>query len=612
MRRTGRRAAALLALVAVIALGPGAPAASGQGESDGPTLNAGGEISYPPAGGAVPIDDDLTIEGDADGSLEAAIVSIGGNSMRTDDALGITGQGGASGTVEGLDWAFEPATGTMTISGDADLATYQAALRQVTFSSAEGELDSERLITISLGAPIPYIDNGHFYQFVSAPTIGWTDAAQAAEATTYAGMQGYLVTVTSAEENTFVADTVVGKGWIGASDADIDKEWYWVTGPEAGTHFFTQASADDGCGAGAAEEQPVGDHYENWDPGPPEPNDFPTGCEGEEDYGNLSDDGLWNDWPESGAEQAFGYIVEYGGLEGAPSQTTLGTVRIQPYEPSITIEAMAVGSDPDVAITFTVAPEIEGCAAEQTATLPAGQGAVVVPVDAEAEQTACTYTVTPTVSGGYTVAPDEATGVGVDETVAFTSTSPPPDSLPDTGSPSPVAITLGLVLVGSGWLLLAGRRRAVGAAADAADTADPLPGIAWTETGPVRTAHTGSLESVDATAGISPAGSADSGAGVPVTRSVDAAVGICSAGSADSGAGVPVTRSVDAAVGICSAGSADSGAGVPVTRSVDAAADSETDARLAGDSRRSARDPVSPERSIVEDLLDLLEDLGKY
>ncbi|WP_442765338.1 DUF4347 domain-containing protein [Sulfurospirillum cavolei] len=61
--------------------------------------------------------------------------------------------------------------------------------------------------------------NGHYYEFVSASGISWTDAKTAAEARTLYGLNGYLVTITSANENALITSMAGGNGWIGASDA---------------------------------------------------------------------------------------------------------------------------------------------------------------------------------------------------------------------------------------------------------------------------------------------------------------------------------------------------------------------------------------------------------
>ena len=48
-----------------------------------------------------------------------------------------------------------------------------------------------------------FTGNGHFYEFISAPGINWTNAKADAETRSYQGQQGYLVTITSQAENDF-------------------------------------------------------------------------------------------------------------------------------------------------------------------------------------------------------------------------------------------------------------------------------------------------------------------------------------------------------------------------------------------------------------------------
>src|SRR5690606_14753608 len=119
--------------------------------------------------------------------------------------------------------------------------------------------------------------NGHYYEYVSAPGMTWADAKAAAESRELFGLKGYLATVTSAEENAFITPKLGGDGWMGASDAAIEGQWRWVTGPEAGTLFWT------GTGSGSS----VDGNYENWGDG--EPNNA-----GEEDYAHfISSNGKW-------------------------------------------------------------------------------------------------------------------------------------------------------------------------------------------------------------------------------------------------------------------------------------------------------------------------------
>lgn len=104
----------------------------------------------------------------------------------------------------------------------------------------------------SLGAtPIQWTlgsgGNGHYYDYVSAGIfdgITFEAARTGAEASTYMGMTGYLATITSAAENTFLIDAfsyVYGFGgnpgttaYIGATDGNTDGIFRWIGGPEAG------------------------------------------------------------------------------------------------------------------------------------------------------------------------------------------------------------------------------------------------------------------------------------------------------------------------------------------------------------------------------------------
>ena len=142
--------------------------------------------------------------------------------------------------------------------------------------------------------------NGHSYKLVNhGQSISWTDAKVAAESMTINGQQGYLATITSAQENEFVINEVgVVTAWIGASDAAQEGTWQWVTGPEAGTIFQT-GNAPTGSTQG----------YTNWQNG--EPNDS-----GGEDYGHILGTG-WNDYANNGP--VSNYVVEFTGTANVVS-----------------------------------------------------------------------------------------------------------------------------------------------------------------------------------------------------------------------------------------------------------------------------------------------------
>src|SRR5690606_15366461 len=128
--------------------------------------------------------------------------------------------------------------------------------------------------------------------------ISWAAAKLAAEASYYNGMQGYLATITSAEENAFIKAKLPSDAWIGASDAEsegaAEGAWEWVTGPDKGTL--------------------VSDTYINWNPG--EPNDTGGNEDYAEFYGAGGNSGQWNDLPGADTNGVQYYVVEYGGMPG--------------------------------------------------------------------------------------------------------------------------------------------------------------------------------------------------------------------------------------------------------------------------------------------------------
>jgi len=160
---------------------------------------------------------------------------------------------------------------------------------------------------------------GHYYEFVSAPGICWAAARDAAAAHTYQGMQGYLATVTSAAEVSVLRNRRAGNYWLGGSDEEVEGEWRWKTGPEAGELFWR------GAANGAAAT------FANWAAG--EPNDYknqyrPQG----EDYASFyGESALWNDLDGCGTSGGIaGYVIEYGGLEACtPVLFSMSTIVVE-------------------------------------------------------------------------------------------------------------------------------------------------------------------------------------------------------------------------------------------------------------------------------------------
>ncbi len=152
--------------------------------------------------------------------------------------------------------------------------------------------------------------NGHFYEAVAAPDTDWFTAWQTAALSDSRGCDGHLATVTSAEENAFIASTfpqaTLEGYWLGGNQLDTGGEpgegWAWVTGEPFAS-------------------------YTNWAPG--EPNNL-----GEEDA--LQFAGLfypptnapeWNDLAETAL--VGGYVVEYECPEGRVVASARGSGHIQ-------------------------------------------------------------------------------------------------------------------------------------------------------------------------------------------------------------------------------------------------------------------------------------------
>ena len=194
-----------------------------------------------------------------------------------------------------------PSHGTVTLNDDGT----------INYTATPGYIGVDTFNYTALENGLFYNGTGHYYEFVTNATISWSNANISASNRTMSGLRGYLATINSTGENDFAATKLLGDGWIGASDTAVENTWKWVTGPEAGTHFWT------GLSGGST----VGGNYQNWADG--EPNNA-----GNEDYGEIysSGGGGWNDLPD-GATPG-GFVVEYGGMPGDSLNIANGTVTI--------------------------------------------------------------------------------------------------------------------------------------------------------------------------------------------------------------------------------------------------------------------------------------------
>ncbi len=145
--------------------------------------------------------------------------------------------------------------------------------------------------------------NGHFYKPVSTGAT-YTNARSAAASTTFKGQTGYLVTITSSDEDAFIYNNVPqNQIWFALTDEVTEGYWKIDAGPEAGTLIKTSNGQTTGNIAGM---------YNNWAGG--EPNNS-----GNEDYAVTKWNGSqWNDLPNS---FSCPYVIEYGTWSDPANQT---------------------------------------------------------------------------------------------------------------------------------------------------------------------------------------------------------------------------------------------------------------------------------------------------
>ncbi len=215
-----------------------------------------------------------------------------------------------------------------------------AALAALKLTTSTSDTRSSATVSITARNYDGYIysaETGHFYEYVPASGITWTDAETAAEARSYGGQAGYLATVPSAGINSLITSKIPGalNVWLGGqgfTSTDGGRVWKWVKGPRAGDIFSRCTTTTGACDFVASSS-----FYYSWKTNEPNNN-----LNNEEyivtNYGSA--DGLWNDLKNDNSSAVAGYVVEYGNLRyGASAFSGI-------YEASSTVAIAGVPDAP--------------------------------------------------------------------------------------------------------------------------------------------------------------------------------------------------------------------------------------------------------------------------
>jgi len=165
---------------------------------------------------------------------------------------------------------------------------------------------------------------GHYYEVFDVNNFFIT-SEKFARTRVHEGKNGYLLTITSREENAFISDLLkqhnIEQAWLGGHDSGVEGQWKWgsnevdLKGPEDGQIFYQKQKLVVGENEEVKDEDDRSGPYTNWRDG--EPND----ADADEDCAVIvASDGGWNDVRCGFVDSAL--VVEFG---TTPIQVTAGT-----------------------------------------------------------------------------------------------------------------------------------------------------------------------------------------------------------------------------------------------------------------------------------------------
>jgi Protein of unknown function (DUF642) len=184
-------------------------------------------------------------------------------------------------------------------------------------------------------APVQYATNHHYYEVVfQSQGITWDAANTAANARTFNGLQGHLATMTSPNENAFIAShfsqAVRQAFWLGGFQRhgilDPGAGWQWVTGEPWSFTNWNVVNADE--------------PDDKWGPGSSDQDETRL------QFADGAADGTWKD-ARAFDPNARGYVVEYEPSPSADLPTITG------YTTAASRGVALVGAPPGAAVLIT-------------------------------------------------------------------------------------------------------------------------------------------------------------------------------------------------------------------------------------------------------------------
>ncbi|MDR3643494.1 MAG: MBG domain-containing protein [Clostridia bacterium] len=267
-----------------------------------------------------------------------------------DSITSITFTGTNSTTVASVPASPAPSSSLSSIDGTTRVYTYvfaggitsaqaQSFIRGIMFNYAAGAeisvtVDANKTV-LPTGAKITTFahpdGSNHYYMFVPADLISWTDAYNAAKGYTYMGMKGYLATITSEDEDNILRNISTISAWsagtryLNADSSQLNDPgsisalsvaasyYYWACGPEAKAVYYNSTAPSSANGPGNTGYKGA---YNNWGTLQPDANTTGEVCmQVNWPYDtNASGQMRWNDLPNIGIKNlglVDGYFVEF-------------------------------------------------------------------------------------------------------------------------------------------------------------------------------------------------------------------------------------------------------------------------------------------------------------